>query len=123
MTEGARNFREDARFRILRLLHDQPTLSQREIAQSVDVSLGVVNYCLKGLIEKGYVKTRNVRASENKLKYAYILTPKGFAEKAALTTRFLKRRVQEYEALRAEIAALEGDADMFAGERGWVGSE
>ena len=117
MTKSLRNFQEEARFRILRLLRDQPTLSQREIAQTMDVSLGVVNYCLRGLIEKGYVKVSNVRASHKKLKYAYILTPRGIAEKATLTSRFLKWRVQEFEALRAEIAALEDETDRFAREQ------
>ena len=123
MTRSSRNFQEEARFRVLRLLRDQPTLSQREIAQAMDVSLGVVNYCIGGLVKKGYVKVRNVRASQNKMKYAYILTPGGIAKKAALTSWFLKQRVEEFEALRAEIAALEGDVDLFAEGQVLAGSK
>lgn len=100
------DFREDARFRIMRLLEEKPEMSQREIAEALGISLGGVNYCLKGLVEKGQVKVRNFRSSRNKMQYAYILTPQGASEKAAMTGRFLRRRMQEYEALRAEIEAL-----------------
>ena len=99
----------------MRELEGNPELSQRELAKSLGISLGIVNYCLKGLAEKGQVKVRNFRASDNKLRYAYVLTPQGLSAKAAMTTRFLKRRVAEFEALKAEIEALESavatDAD------------
>lgn len=91
----------------MRELEGNPELSQRELAKSLGVSLGVVNYCLKGLAEKGQVKVRNFRASDNKLRYAYVLTPYGLSAKAAMTARFLKRRIAEFEALKAEIEALE----------------
>jgi EPS-associated MarR family transcriptional regulator len=103
------SFREDARFRVLRILEGRPELSQRAIADELGISLGGVNYCLKGLVEKGFVKLRSVRESKNKSRYAYLLTPRGIAEKTKLTARFLRRRMQEYEALKAEIEALEGD--------------
>ncbi|MDU8946165.1 MarR family EPS-associated transcriptional regulator [Ovoidimarina sediminis] len=99
--------REDARFRVLRLLEDQPDLSQRQIAEELGISLGSVNYCLKGLVDRGLVKIRNFRSSRNKMGYAYLLTPRGVAEKSALTGAFLARRMREYEALKAEIAAVE----------------
>ena len=101
---------DDVRFRVLRVLQDEPDLSQREIAVRLGVSLGAVNYCLRALTEKGQVKVRNFRSSDNKLRYAYILTPGGIAEKARLTGAFLARKVAEYEALRAEIEALSGDS-------------
>ena len=103
------SFREDARFRILSLLRESPELSQRQIARQLGISLGGVNYCLKGLIEKGQVKIENVCKSDNKLKYVYLLTPDGVVEKASLTKRFLTRRMREYDALKAEIAALEDE--------------
>lgn len=100
---------EDVRFRLMCLLENQPDLSQRDIAEVLGVSLGAANYVLKALIEKGQVKVRNFRASNNKLRYAYILTPKGIEAKAHLTAGFLQRKYAEYEALKAEIEALEAD--------------
>jgi EPS-associated MarR family transcriptional regulator len=97
---------EEARFQILRLLHENPKLTQRELGERVGVSLGAVNYCLKALIERGLVKASNFSKSSNKLGYAYVLTPAGIAEKTALTVRFLKRKVDEYEALKIEIEVL-----------------
>jgi len=97
---------EDVNFRLLRALENRPDLSQRQIAEELGVSVGAVNYCLRALIEKGLVKVRNFRSSDHKLRYAYILTPHGLAEKARLTTSFLKRKLVEYEALKAEIETL-----------------
>lgn len=101
--------REDARFRVMRAIEANPACSQRDIAQALGISLGAVNYCLNALIEKGCVKVKNFRASDNKLRYAYILTPRGLAEKGALTGRFLQRKLREYEALKAEIESLQGE--------------
>ncbi|NKX41423.1 MarR family EPS-associated transcriptional regulator [Rhodobacteraceae bacterium R_SAG2] len=95
------------RFRVMRELEADPKLSQRDLARALGISLGVVNYCLKGLIEKGQVKVGNFRASRNKLRYTYVLTPRGVLAKAKLTTAFLKRRMVEHEALIAEIEALQ----------------
>ncbi len=103
---------EDVRFRVLRYLRENPEMSQRELADALGVSLGATNYCLSALIEKGFVKLGNFSASEDKRRYAYILTPKGLREKAALTGRFLKRKRAEYEALRAEIDALQREVDV-----------
>ncbi len=102
---------QDAHFRVMRLIQANPTFSQRDIAKSLGISLGAVNYCINALIGVGFVKVRNFRASDNKLRYAYILTPKGAAEKAALTGAFLQRKLREYEALKAEINALQREAD------------
>ena len=98
---------EDIRFRVMREFEADPMLSQRDLARSLGISLGVVNYCLKGLIEKGQVKVGNFRASGNKLRYTYVLTPRGVLTKAKLTKAFLKRRIAEHEALVAEIEALQ----------------
>ena len=97
---------EEARFQILRLLCEDPSLSQRDLGERVGVSLGAVNYCLKALIERGLVKAGNFSASQNKLGYSYLLTPSGIAEKARLTSRFLARKKTEYDALRIEIETL-----------------
>ncbi len=101
---------EDLRFRVLKLLQDKPDISQRDLAAQLGVSNGKINYCLNALIEKGLVKLGNFHNSKHKFKYVYLLTPAGIAEKAALTGRFLKRKIAEYEALRAEIEALQGEA-------------
>jgi len=74
--------------------------------------VGGLNYCLKALIEKGWVKVHNFRQSKEKLGYAYILTPQGLIEKARLTGSFLSRKMQEFEALKSEIEALKGEADL-----------
>ena len=98
---------DDIRFRVMRALEANPQLSQRDLAKTLGISLGVVNYCLRGLVEKGQVKVSNFRASGNKLRYAYVLTPRGVLERARLTKNFLQRRMAEHEPLRAEIAALQ----------------
>lgn len=97
---------EDTRFRVLRLLEENPHASQREIAASLGLSLGGVNYCLKALVGKGLLKIDNFRQSGNKLGYLYLLTTAGIAEKSHLTERFLRRKMAEYEALREEIEAV-----------------
>jgi len=109
--------RDEARFRILRSLADNPDHSQRSLSRELGISLGAVNFLLNALIEKGHVKARNFHDSPNKLGYAYVLTPKGIAAKARLTSAFLQRKRIEYEALKAEIEALEAEAGS-ASERG-----
>ena len=96
-------------FRILRLLQENPEMSQRDLAKAVGVSVGRVNYVLKALVDKGLVKLGNFTASKDKRRYAYVLTPKGIAKRAALTRSFLARKMAEYEALRAEIEALSSE--------------
>lgn len=110
MTTRLRKQQEDTNFRILRKLEENPHLTQRELAKSLGLSLGGLNYCLQALLEKGVVKMHNFQTSQRKVAYAYLLTPSGIAEKAALTSRFLKRKMEEYEALKAEIDALQREA-------------
>ena len=100
---------EDTYFRVLRALNENPDLTQRELAQKLGVSVGSLNYCLKALIEKGWVKMQNFSQSKNKFGYVYILTPRGIAEKAALTGNFLKRKLIEYDSLKAEIESLHAE--------------
>ena len=97
---------EDLHFRVLKLLQDKPDLSQRDLARQLGISHGKMNYCMTALIDKGLIKLENFQHSQHKFKYAYLLTPAGIAEKAALTGRFLKRKMAEYEALRLEIEDL-----------------
>lgn len=110
---------EDTHLRLLRLLEARPELSQRDLARELGTSLGKVNYCLNALIDKGLVKVRNFRNNRNKLSYAYLLTPRGLESKAAITVHFLRRKVAEYESLKAEIALLRREV----GEAGEGASE
>ena len=107
--------RDELRLRVLRALEANPELSQRQLAAELGVSLGGVNYALKALVERGFVKADNFRKSGNKVAYLYVLTPLGVAEKASLATAFLGRKLEEYEVLRLEIEVLKSEAD--SGER------
>jgi MarR family transcriptional regulator, temperature-dependent positive regulator of motility len=97
------------RLQLLKLLQDQPQMSQRDLARAMGVSLGKANYCLKALMEKGLVKFGNFRKNPDKREYAYLLTPAGLEEKTRITLAFLRRKLEEYEALEKEIAQLRGD--------------
>ena len=97
---------EDTHFRVLRVLQNNPHITQRELALRLGVSLGVTNFVLRALLDKGAIKVRNFRGNTQKSGYAYILTPYGLAEKTTLTARFLMRKRAEYEALKAEIEAV-----------------
>ena len=93
-------------YALIKQLEADPSLTQRALSRTLGISLGKVNYCLKALAAKGWVKARNFEKSPNKLGYAYILTPAGLEAKARLTARFLRRKMEEYEKLQAEIEAL-----------------
>ena len=99
------------RLELLKLLHDQPQLSQRDLARAMGVSLGKANYCLKALMDKGLVKLGNFRRNPDKREYAYLLTPAGIEEKTRITLAFLKRKVAEYESLEREIEQLRGELE------------
>ena len=111
MTSRRSKLQEDTYFRVLRILHSSPDLTQREIAHLLGVSTSGLNYCLNALIDKGWVKVHNFSESKNKFGYVYLLTPRGIAEKAALTGRFLQRKLLEYQAMRAEIDSLSEEID------------
>lgn len=104
---------DETAYKILKLVHADPNISQRELATELGVSVGKANYCLKALMGKGYIKVRNFYKSKNKRGYAYLLTSRGFAEKAQVTIRFLKHKMQEYEALEQEIAQIRRDAEQM----------
>lgn len=96
----------------MKLIEESPNLSQREIAECMGISLGKANYCLKALIEKGFVKAKNFYNAQKKTAYMYNLTPSGLDEKARVTYRFLKRKMQEYEDIKAEIASLKAETEQ-----------
>jgi len=112
MTSRQAQIQEDTYFRVMRILQESPDLTQRELAEKLGVSVGGLNYCLKALMDKGWVKMQNFQNSKNKFKYVYLLTPQGIAERVALTSRFLDRKMQEYEALKAEIESLHQDVQQ-----------
>ena len=101
---------DETHLKVLRVLESTPNINQRKLAESLGVSLGKTNFCLNALLDKGLVKMENFRTSTRKLNYAYLLTPSGITAKAALTKRFLRRKMEEYDALKAEIELLEQEA-------------
>jgi len=96
----------ETRLTLLRTLESNPDLSQRALARKLGISLGKTNYCLKALIEKGWVKVGNFGKSQHKSRYIYQLTPSGIAAKARITQRFLKRKLEEHEQILKEIEEL-----------------
>lgn len=108
--------RDESHLKVLRLLESDPSLSQRDLSEALGVSLGKTNYCIRALLDKGLIKMQNFRNSQNKLSYAYLLTPAGITAKADLTTNFLRIKIQEYEALRQEIEQLRREAQQSASE-------
>jgi EPS-associated MarR family transcriptional regulator len=116
MTSRQTKLQEDTYFRVMRILQENPDLTQRELAERLGISVSGLNYCLKALMEKGLVKMKNFTHSKNKFGYVYVLTPSGMAEKAAITHRFLQRKIAEYEALKLEIEALTSEVGMPTGK-------
>ena len=103
---------QELEYRALKILEQQPDLTQRQLSEALGVSLGKTNYVLKSLIDVGWVKLDNFQKSDNKWGYAYLLTPTGVAEKAAITVRFLNRKKQEYNDLQSEIARLQQEVQQ-----------
>ena len=111
MTSRQAKLQEDTYFRVMRILQQDPDLTQRELAERLGISLGGLNYCLKALMEKGLVKMKSFSNSKNKFGYVYVLTPTGIAEKTSITRRFIERKLEEFEALRLEIDTLQLEVD------------
>ena len=97
-------------FQILKSLEQDPHSTQRQLSNNLGVSLGKINYCLKSLIEKGFIKVNNFRNNNNKIQYSYLLTPKGIKEKSKLTLDFIRIKTQEYNTLKQEIESLKQEA-------------
>jgi EPS-associated MarR family transcriptional regulator len=105
---------DEVRYNLLRLLEANPAMSQRDVARQLGISLGKVNFCVQALVEKGILKATNFKNSKRKAAYMYLLTPRGIEEKAQVTARFLQKKIQEYEELRADIARIREEVSRNA---------
>ena len=103
---------EDINYQVLKLIEQNPELSQRQLAEEMGVSLGKANYCLRAFIDKGLVKAKNFKNSSNKAAYLYLLTPKGVKAKTRITAAYLQRKISEYEELRDEIESLQAEVEL-----------
>lgn len=104
---------DEYRYKILKELEANPEISQRELAKELGISLGKVNFCIQALIEKGLIKVKNFKNSQNKKAYIYCLTPKGIEAKASITLLFLKRKLAEYQTLKTEIEHLQHEVKLI----------
>jgi EPS-associated MarR family transcriptional regulator len=111
MTSRQAKLQQDTYFRVKRILQENPDLTQRELAEKLGISVGGLNYFLKALMEKGMVKMKNFANSKNTFGYVYVLTPAGISEKAAIAHRLLLRKMDEYEALKAEVETLKTESN------------
>jgi len=102
---------DEIRYKLLKILEQDPSMSQRDVAQLLGISLGKTNYCFQALKEKGLVKVRNFKQNPNKRRYMYMLTPQGIDEKARVTRDFLKRKIEEHAQLKTEIELLRKEVD------------
>ena len=107
MASRRKEHQEDAKFRVFQIINENPQMTTREIAQKVGISNGSTYYLLTSLINMGFIKLSNFKDSSQKIKYSYLLTPKGIREKSVVTRKFLVRKKQEYELLKKEIIELE----------------
>ena len=107
---------EEMSYQVIKLIEQEPEISQRELSKQLGVSLGKVNYCLRALIDKGWVKAKNFKNSQNKLAYRYAITPHGVQQRASLTVSFLKRKLVEHEELQREIESLRSEVKKIAAE-------
>jgi len=103
---------EESHLKVLRLLESDPSLTQRDLARALGISLGKTNYCVRALLDKGLIKMQNFKNSNNKLAYVYLLTPAGVVAKAELTKQFLRSKTEEFKALKLQIEQLE--AEVYA---------
>lgn len=117
MSSKRTKLQEDTHFRVLRLLQENPEMSQRALAAAAGISVGRTHCVLNALIEKGLLKLGNFTAAGDKRRYAYVLTPNGIAEKAAITKRFLARKIEEYEALKSEIDEMSQEIGELGASR------
>ena len=112
MASRRKENQENVKFRVIRLLNENPEISTRQIAKKVGISNGAAFYIISALIDKGFVKLENFLSNPRKGQYAYLLTPKGIREKSLLTYYFLERKRQEFEELRTEIKTLEEEVGL-----------
>ena len=107
MASRRKEYNEDIKFRVLQIVSNKSEMTSRELAQKVGISNGSAYYLLTSLIDKGFVKLTNFKENSHKVKYSYLLTPKGIREKSLITSKFLVRKKQEFQALSEEIDSLE----------------
>ena len=100
------DIKEENQFAVLRKIGAKPNISQREIASELGFSLGKLNYCIKELRQKGLIKIKNFEKKKKKMKYLYLLTPKGLTSKTILTVNFMKKKMREYDELRNEFKKM-----------------
>lgn len=110
---GYAHLKDEIAYKLLKLIESEPQLTQRDIAQKMGVSLGKTNYCLKALIDKGFIKLQNFYNNKKKSSYIYLLTPQGIEEKAAVTYRFLQRKINEFENIKQELESLKVEAAVL----------
>ncbi len=103
---------DELQHKLFKTIAEHPQINQRELSQHLGISLGKANYCLKGLIEKGWVKAQNFKNNKKKLSYAYLLTPSGIEQKATVTIRYLKRKMEEYDQLKQAVEELKKEVAM-----------
>ncbi len=103
---------QEIRYRLLKILAEEPRLGQREMAKIMGISLGKVNYCVSELAAKGWIKITRLKSARKKIPYIYMLTPKGLEEKGKLTVRFLKRKLSEYEEIKKQILELHNEVQQ-----------
>lgn len=108
---------DDVHYRLLKLIAERPQASQRQLSEALGISLGKINYCVKALLDQGWIKATNFKNNKNKLAYAYLLTPSGIDAKARITARFLKSKIAEYQMLKAEIEQLTAEVDKVESVR------
>lgn len=111
MTSRQAKLQEETYFRVMRILQENAYFAQCDLAEKLGIGVGVLNYCLKALAGKGLVKMKNFANSKNKFGYIYVLTPIGTAEKPAISHRFLQRKMDERDALKAGVEALKSEVD------------
>lgn len=96
----------ESQFKTLLEISSDNAITQRALSDRLGLSLGNVNYIIKALIKKGYIKAKNFKNSNNKISYMYILTPLGIKEKMKQTEAFMHRKMLEYERLKSEIDSI-----------------
>jgi EPS-associated MarR family transcriptional regulator len=111
---------DEIHYQLLKALEEQPDATQRQLAEKLGMSLGKINYCVRALLEKGWVKAKNFKNSKNKLAYRYLLTPSGIDARARITALFLKRKIAEYEAMKLEIERLTAEVQRGPAETGEI---
>jgi EPS-associated MarR family transcriptional regulator len=114
MASRRKEHQEDAKLRLMHIINQNSNLTSREIAKKIGISNGSAFYLLTSLIDMGFVKISNFKESSQKIRYSYLLTPKGVREKSLITSNFLIRKKKEYELLKQEIIEMERDAGLHS---------